>query len=265
MQMKSHYRTTIAVGLCLAGIVSAACGLRYAAMRAAEAQADVKLVTSENVESLFEARYQAWREWIRQEVNPFRSDFDPRTFDNEPFRQIVELGVPAVPYIMDKVKQDSDIGYALYKITKFRLHEHCLVVRPGEVLWTVEEFPDIGQKGEPPDVRELLLRWWNEGRQQTPQRFEKLYNEWQDLAQRGEAEEATEKYQRIIDLGIVALPCIVKKIEEGQTDLVPAISVLTNGAISEQANPAACVEWWTKNKQKWTLPPVKSETVSSAP
>ncbi|MDH7600026.1 MAG: hypothetical protein QHH07_10410 [Sedimentisphaerales bacterium] len=78
----------------------------------------------EEVKLLFEARYDLWREWIAEHgVSKYSSIV--RTgdlYDNEPFRQVIELGTSVIPYIMEKLQKDHALGYALSEITRFEWH-----------------------------------------------------------------------------------------------------------------------------------------------
>ena len=51
-------------------------------------------------------------------------------------------------------------------------------------------------------------------------------------------------------LGILALPHMVKRVEQGEVDLIPAISELTDGALKKTATRSECLEWWNKAKDK---------------
>jgi hypothetical protein len=206
-----------------------------------------------DVESLFEAKYAAWAAWLQEHASP-SSKIDLSTlFDNQPFRDIVALGPPAVPYMVDKMEQNHWIGEALSRITKFKWHERRVGPGPGQWVWIIEEFPELAEETRWP-WRGLWRKWWNEGSQKTPQWFDQRYREWQEVLAQGKGLEAQEKYQRIIDLGIGALPYMVEKIQAGDTALVGAVSTLTQGAVGATATPAQCIEWWNANKANWTLP-----------
>jgi hypothetical protein len=145
------------------------------------------------------------------------------------------------------------------RIAGVKFHLHRTAVAPGHSLWTVEEFPGFEQADRAPDYIALLLRWWNVERFHTPERFAKLYAERQALLQQGDAKGAQEKYQRIQNLGIAVLPCLLDKIGQGATDLAPIMSALTNGAVKPDASPADCAKWWNAHKQEWTLPPATTD------
>jgi len=218
---------------------------------------------AEDLRSLLDAKYRAWRQHLRARASLHPERGDPRLyyFDNQAFRQIVELGVPAVPYLVEKVQHDDLVGYALYKITGFRWHTSKWPAKEG-ILWVVDEFPDVQQLGGPPDAKALWLRWWQQRGKRTPVWFDQRYREWQRLKREGNQDEAKQQYELIVELGLEALPLMVDTMKKGSSDLVPALSRLTNGAVKEDANPAECVQWWNDNKDKWTLPPPESKEES---
>ena len=211
------------------------------------------------VKSLFESRYS---QWLAQRMRrpSVSSVFDARrVYENEAFRSLVDLGVPAIPYMMEKFERDHLIGHALYRVTKWHCHIKRIEEAPRQYVWIVEEFPDIQQRGGPPDYGLLWSRWWKELVPSTPKRFARLYEEWKDLRERGKLKEAKDVYNRIVDLGVVALPLMIEKIEQGDTELIRAVSGLTDGRVTEDAKASECVEWWKKNEARWLIPSTPSE------
>ncbi len=214
--------------------------------------------TPDEIEQMFETRYRAWIESGRRNLSP-SSEFDvDAAFDNNPaFQELVKLGIPAVPYMFERLKENRYLGGALHEITGWSFDWVRVGDTPREWTWSVEEFPDMVSQSGPPDTVATWLRWWHGGRNQTPQWFAQRYGEWKALKAAGKDKEAAEKYQRIKDLGIAALPCMIERVELGDTDVMPAMSALTDGELPAKANAATCLAWWAANKHKWTLPPVE--------
>ncbi|HEC79526.1 MAG TPA: hypothetical protein ENI34_10390 [candidate division WOR-3 bacterium] len=156
------------------------------------------------------------------------------------YRRIADLGPAVIPHIIEKMEAgDFFITLSLQMITK--------------KFFEKEEYKSFGCR-DSRDEAKLYIYWWREGRKQTPQRFKKLYTEWQSLRKEGETEKAKEKYQWIIDMGIIVLPYLIEKISEGDTALIPAVSELTDGEVKEDATPEECVRWWKENKERWYIP-----------
>lgn len=210
----------------------------------------------ENIKSLFEEKYQSWREYIKQ-PQIRRQSADEAFIDNRSFNEIVALGISAIPYIVEKLEADINSNnrliYAMQKITKKKF----TLTRVGDNEWEIEDFPgfkrELGNQGQ----ARLWIEWYHSGRVQTPQRFSQLYTDWKNLKKQGKTNEANAKYQRICDLGIDALPLIMQQIEKGDKDLVPVVSYLTDNNVKPDTKPSDCLNWWNNNKDMWTLPPVE--------
>jgi hypothetical protein len=61
------------------------------------------------------------------------------------------------------------------------------------------------------------------------------------------------KYYEIKSLGIPAIPEIIKKVESGDSSLIPLVSYLTNNEVKENTTAVECIEWWKANQDKWAL------------
>ena len=222
-----------------------------------------------DVKGVFQGRYRAWREYCRQKAIFFRSDVPARlrcSNEKDPMfrycQEIVELGPSVVPYVIEEMRKGVErrdlmadlLQIVVQRVTRVNLHVvRGEEIKTGEWIWVLEGFPRFEEK-QPCARSKLWLRWWEEGRKQTPERFENLCKEWKALRGEGKEEEAWEKYQRIRDLGIVALPFIMEKVEAGERWLIPALSYLTDNAVKPYAEPDECAAWWKQNRADWTIP-----------
>jgi len=208
-------------------------------------------------------------------------------WENSAFLAIVELGPPAVPYMIEQVREHGrTYGGALGRITKWRYHVDREEPVTGDYVWHVREFPEIRKDTGPPDYRVVVIHWWDHGRRQTPAKFEEAYREWMALLRKGEVrnrplwrEEVVyypesvarrkvntplgDAYEAMRDLGIDVLPLIVEKLRAGEFSLLPLLAELTdgwafNGAVAGvplDAEAQFAIGWWERNKDKWLLPP----------
>jgi hypothetical protein len=160
--------------------------------------------------------------------------------------------------MMARLRDENALSAALHDVTKVKFHFHNQSLASGKEHWSIDELPGV-QWSRNPNVTELWLRWWNDERFHTPERFAKFYAERQALLQQGDAKGAQEKCERIQNLGIPVLPCLLDRIGQGATDLVPILSALTSGAVKPDASPADCAKWWNAHKQEWTLPPATTD------
>ena len=201
---------------------------------------------------LFQEKHEAWLEYC-QRPEVWRHSRGNVFVNNEPFREIIRLGIPALPCLMERIEEAPIEGrllhHALMAITKKKFHVRQEEI-DGRLLWTVEEFPDIAPGKSHPDTNILWLRWWREKIQETPQEFERLHQEWK--AQK-EPDETAQAYRKLVDLGIVALPAMVEKVADGDAVMIPAISELTDGTLAPDARVAECLAWWEREQEKWTI------------
>ncbi len=199
-----------------------------------------------DIKMIFEQKYRKCQEWSAS--HGYSSFYGA----DKPYMELIELGPPVLPYVMEKMKEgDFTLDYVVMMLTKKYFDESD---------WPPGPFPPGGR-----GAVKMYVKWWYEGRKQTPQQFEKLYQEWKGLKKKGKVEEVDEKYQRTKALGIAALPHMIKKIEQGDKELVPAFSYLIDAAVKKDASTLECVDWWKKNKDKWTLPPVESNEQPAHP
>ncbi|MFC1683203.1 hypothetical protein ACFL0G_03240 [Candidatus Zixiibacteriota bacterium] len=209
---------------------------------------------SADVRAQFEEKYEAWLEYCRQPEVWSRSRGGEAFVQNQPFREIIRMGIPILPVLIEKVEttpiQGRLLHFALTDITKKKFHVRQEEI-DGQLLWVADEFPDIPPGRSHPDFNILWSRWWREQLHRTPEQFEDLYEKWKQ-PERPEITE--ENYTRLVDLGIAALPLMVEKVATGEAGLIPAVSELTGQAIPPDAQPAQCLAWWKKEGDMWSIP-----------
>jgi hypothetical protein len=212
--------------------------------------------TTDSDRAEFNKRLAVWREYVNrrfQELPTSRrlsSNLPEREeilYNNQAYRDLIALGAPAIPFLVEEVQHSSSLASALIDITKWRARlakEGDTRVRPTVY---VEEFPDLRGQTYIATGR-YWTYWWETGRKKIPQVFERFHKEWQDKKKAGDEAGAKDRYQRMIDLGIVALPCMVAKVQAGDKELIPAIAELSDKAIAKDATPEAVQTWWAKKK-----------------
>jgi hypothetical protein len=206
-----------------------------------------------------EAKYRAWRQYVDAQMKArptsqrLRSDYYPveLVYDNEPFRDLVALGVSALPYLIPKMKEDGDVGWVVGRITKWRIHIERRGDSPRDYVWSLTDFPEVTSENGPPGPptgRRIYAYWWQTGRMKVPGILDRLYREWQERGNAGDDSGAKDRYQRMVDLGVVALPCMVAKVQAGDGRLIPAIAELSDKAVAKDATPEAVQTWWARKK-----------------
>ena len=237
------------------------------------------------VQAAFRAKYDAWlkvRGAVLQGPSGASGVFDVEAvYNNDAFRSLIALGLPAVPYMIQAVHSDSVLGYGLFLITKWRYHE-IRNNEDGVSLWTVEEYPDIRQR-RAVDAVAMWERWWREGPKAVDDRYRALKGRWDMLRventplwtshtwysgedqavheQRDNVTEAGKEYMAVQDLGIAALPLLATDLREGRLEFLDIAVALAGGGseLSGSSLPAttrakAFLAWWDQHKQDWLIP-----------
>ena len=251
--MKALHRTRSRLVL----VACLAVGIGVGSVACAQPTADAS-----SVQRLFEARYRAWLRYAYGLIERG----DPRTldesgasgawmFDNEPFRQIGAMGVPSLPCIVAQIEAgDAMMADAASRITGIEFHWHCTDVKVGK-SWTIDELPGLGPRPQAAGGDPVVwVYWWKEGRFHAAEQLAALYAQRQAAMHRGQTEEAAAKWERIRGLGIAALPGLVVKIGQGESNLTPIMSYWTDGAVKADAKAQDCTKWWEHHMGEWTLP-----------
>ncbi len=203
--------------------------------------------SSSDIKEKFEQAYQAYTNM--PSTPTIRSTIGPE--EGRHLHNIAKLGVPALPYIVEKMKETKN----------FYLNLPFLIIT--RKCFEKSDYEDPSKIGDSRTILKMHIQWWEEGRKETPQRFSNLYAEWKHLREAGKDKEATSKYYMIRNLGIDALPLIVQKIGQGDSELVPIVAYLDND-VSSTATISQVVSWWAENKNKLTLPPVDEPLTPAA-
>jgi len=211
-------------------------------------------------------------EWYKKVQDIFMEKRFSSEISEEQLRKIQELnkkfltplGPRVLPYLIIATQVDHIIGSPIYSITKFLPHNIILSRKPKNLLSTTEEFPEVVEKNISYDARKIWLLWWIEGKRRTPQWFSERYVKWLAAKQQGNVQEAQEMYQRLLDIGIAAIPLWLEKLQSEQDknirqEIIKALSYLTDGEIKLNISPQEYLNWWKTNKERWTVPFPKSK------
>ena len=99
----------------------------------------------------FEAHYQRWQAHVEGEAVSLASDDRPY-IDNAPYRAIVEMGWPAVPHIIEKLRTDEQAHFFIHALAEITGHRFTA----GET--SAEAQQPTGNQAE----AARWLAWWDE-------------------------------------------------------------------------------------------------------
>lgn len=159
------------------------------------------------------------------------------------------------------------VNRAMEKMTKSRMNRK---INLADNTVMNPDYPELGYfhyDGETrgPIYPELWNRWYQNGKSLLQKKYKEKYDEYiktkKDPSQLEETRSRTR--QDIVSLGVPALPMIIQKIEQGETDLVPVVAVLTNNEISKDANQTEVLQWWKENKERWIIFKEEQSTAST--
>ena len=169
-------------------------------------------------------------------------DSGARRYSCQEFRDIIALGVPALPEILEKMSDKND---------PYAIELEAAIISITRAYLPAEESRRIKSNADKIDA---WMRWLRDSNQNIAANLSEHLEKMKQAKREGRSEDAFEAVKRITRLGTLALPHLFAGIAKGETDLIPVASELVMGAFPPTATPDQCGEWWKQNKIKWTVP-----------
>jgi hypothetical protein len=167
---------------------------------------------------------------MRNEHAALASSSNPYDYikDNSDFNSLVEIGPDALPIIKQRVDKSSENG----------LKEYILAI-------AAERIAKVDLKGDNfgwSTAKEWSDKWNNH--------LKNLPTNFKDIIKSDKKSET--KNAEVIKLGIPALPFIIDEVEQGNTDLIPALQKLVEGnkKISFDTNSVKDYTEWAKSNKE---------------
>ena len=105
------------------------------------------------VGEVFEERFQQWKSYIEDQTLSL-SSLSEDYINNKPFQLIVDLGKSAIPFIIQKLKDDEDAHFLIYALEKITKHK-----------FSAEEIESAkkryGMAFGNQQLAEMWQEWWN--------------------------------------------------------------------------------------------------------
>jgi hypothetical protein len=195
-----------------------------------------------NAKETFDREYKAYTEALKVDNKEFprrSSSYGPNS--SKCLQKIAKLGMAALPYLMEKATETEDMSLSLSIniITK--------------KAFTKLEWPESIPMDSRGEIK-LYITWWESGRRLTPQQFSQRYSQWKVTINQGILDKTKEKSEEILALGIAALPLILEKVKQGDSELISIISKLTDKKVDPNSTVEQCISWWEQNKEDWLIP-----------
>ena len=183
----------------------------------------------------FEGRYLKWCEKLKQ-IGTFLSDEGESLKE---FTDILELGVKALPILVERMRQDCRLSHAITMISGWRLI-------PGEM----EQKRIYGGIA----ASNYYSEWWQNGQAGIKKLFDERYVAWKSAKTKAMKKDADQLLKTLDSLGVAAFPYFFEKIGNNDLEFIPVVSRLSKHAIKPDATIQECLAWWKKNKEEWMIP-----------
>ena len=203
------------------------------------------ILSGENtgIQKVFNEQYLAWTDHISQ----IDDQTSPRPFiENEPFKAIVMLGIPAVPFIIDKLGKDKNavwLSKALEKILQIKRYES---------EWDKEKKQFVFNKAlDIPEGVNGWIYWWKVDKYKTKERFDTVFRAFEKIQFTKSYTLYKNAYLKLRNEGAVIVPYLMEMVAKKRCSSVYMISVLTNNEVKKTDSIGKCLAWWEANKKKW--------------
>ncbi len=160
----------------------------------------------------------------------------------------------------EKQKIDTNVvGSSLTALTKLHLETKVNLEDINNITVTSIDFPEMGElKSNGNYSTKIWKYWFKNGKNWTKQKFDEEYIKYLQ-GKSSDTNELFPEYKRnenrniLTKLGVAALPLIIEKIEQGESDLIPLVSQLTDNRIKNDVEVKDVLSWWKANKEKWII------------
>ncbi|MBN2589216.1 MAG: hypothetical protein JXA96_05110, partial [Sedimentisphaerales bacterium] len=160
----------------------------------------------------------------------------------------------AAPSIITIASEHELFNIDIHLGLEYILRVNFKIYSEGDV-YGIEEFPEVEKKPYKEIHRTLWQHWLKVGNKYAKDKFEEYYPQWKTALE--EKPDAVSRHEVLLERmtkgGVAAIPYIIKKIEQGDADLVQAISNLTGEHQLINFSASQCLQWWNENKQKWLI------------
>ncbi|MBN2053476.1 hypothetical protein JW905_01055 [bacterium] len=184
----------------------------------------------EDYKHAFNVKYQIWKDFIRDATGLSGSGIS-----TDQYKDIIDLGRPAIPYLFENVHNDPILWYAIRIITK---------------KWWLKE--EMNYPSHRIDLE--YINWWRNRRQGDDELFDQYYTIWRESRANGDEQKVKTYYGKMVRMGIFIIPNLIEKLNEDEKDLIGMLSYLNDKSTSPDSTVQECKEWWSKNKESWIIP-----------
>ncbi len=157
---------------------------------------------------------------------------------------------------MIQAARDLELGYQGHDWFRFMTRTTFVIsLRGRDRNLIVESMPELGMTK---DYMKIWEHWLKTGKSKVAADFSARHQEWKQSRQThaNNSQVQIRRKNEMRGLGIAALPHIMDAIDHGDTELIGLIPDVIGRCdeIDEKATREQVLEWWNKNKKRWTIP-----------
>ncbi len=183
------------------------------------------------------------------------------SYDTKSYTKLVSKSAKLIPFLIRRIKgkrTQEEYGHymslfvAILKIRfelEFLKDEGKLLLVDYDIKYLSRI--DYKLRGKEEDFIYEYELWWDQGRSRTPEVFAKKYQAYSDARNAENTEEIARTFELLQNMGIIILPNILGKIEEGDETLLPMFVYLSGEKTLKTV--ADCHQWWEKNKEDYKI------------
>ena len=183
------------------------------------------------------------------------------SYDTKSYKKLVSKSAKLIPFLIKRIKgkrtqEEYDHYMSLFvAILKIRFELEFLKDE-GKLLLVDYDIKyssriDYKLRGKEEDFVYEYELWWDQGRSRTPEVFAKKYQAYSEARKNGNTEEIARTFRLLQNMGIIILPNILDKMEEGDETLLPMFVYLSGEKTLKTI--ADCYQWWEKNKEDYKI------------
>ena len=219
-----------------------------------------QLCFAQDEEKEYEHLFQLWQKERKQALKEWESEFTTSSlgpnYATKSYNALVAKSAKLIPFLLrhikakntfDEYQQYMDLLAAILKIRferKFLKDENILLLTDYNIKYP--SIVSLRKQGREHDFVYEQELWWDHGRNLTPAVFARKYQAYSEARKEGDNKTIAQEFERLQDMGIIILPNLLEKMEEGDETLLPMFVYLSGQ--KNLKDVSECRKWWDANK-----------------
>jgi hypothetical protein len=161
----------------------------------------------------------------------------------------------AAPTIIEVASERDLFNLEVHQCLEYILRVKFRVQRVDKKVYKIGQFPEAGTKNYPEIHKLIWQHWIKVGDEYAKRHFDEYYPQWKTALRDKPNAHSLHKslLKKMLVGGVAVIPHMMTKIEDGDVDLIQAVSRLTNEQQLKNYPASKCFRWWNDNKKKWII------------